>query len=236
MESRKIYGYARTSTPQQNIERQVRNIQKEYPGALMVTETYTGTKEDRPKWDKLKKSLVSGDTVVFDSVSRMSRDAESGFLTYQELYEKGVRLVFLKEPMINTEIYRAALEQSVPLTGTAVDAILEGVNRYLYIVAKEQIRLAFEQAEKEVQDLHQRTSEGMLTAKLNGKQIGQKQGAKLTTKKSVEAKRIILQHSKAFGGTLDDRECMALAGCSRNSFYKYKQELRGTAGYGIQNT
>lgn len=236
MEEKKIFGYARTSTPQQNIERQVRNIQKAYPGALIVTEIYTGTKEDRPKWDKLKRTLASGDTLVFDSVSRMSRDAENGYLTYHELYEKGVNLVFLKEPMINTEIYRSALEQSVPMTGTAVDAILEGVNRYLLIVAKEQIRLAFEQSEKEVRDLHQRTSEGMLTAKLNGKQIGQKRGAKLITKKSVEAKKIIMQHSKAFGGTLDDGECIALAGCSRNTYYKYKHELRGTAEDGIQNT
>ena len=46
-------------------------------------------------------------------------------------------------------------------------------------LAKEQIRLAFDQAEKEVEDLHQRTREGIQTARLNGKQIGQRQGAKL---------------------------------------------------------
>ena len=55
---------------------------------------------------------------------------------------------------------------------------MEGVNRYLMELAKEQIRLAFEQAQKEVDDLRQRTVEGMLTAKKNGKQIGQVKGAK----------------------------------------------------------
>lgn len=65
-------------------------------------------------------------------------------------------------------------------------------------LAKEQIRLAFEQSEKEVLDLHQRTKEGIETARLNGKQIGQKQGAKLDTKKSKAAKEIIKRYSKDF--------------------------------------
>ena len=88
-------------------------------------------------------------------------------------------------------------------------------------LAKEQIRLAFEQSQKEVDDLHQRTKEGIETARLSGKQIGQPKGTKLTTKKSIEAKAIIEKHSKSFNGTLSDDECIKLAGISRNSFYKY---------------
>ena len=49
-----------------------------------------------------------------------------------------------------------------------------GINQYLMALAKEQIRLAFDQAEKEVEDLHQRTREGIQTARLNGKQTGQR--------------------------------------------------------------
>ena len=60
--------------------------------------------------------------------------------------------------------------------------ILEGVNKYLMALAKEQIKLAFEQAEKEVSDLQQRTREGIQTARINGKQIGQKKGVIFTTK------------------------------------------------------
>ena len=89
----------------------------------------------------------------------------------------------------------------------------------------EQIEIAFQQAQKEVDDLHQRTREGMMTAKLNGKQIGRKSGSVIETKKSKAAKEIIKKHSKAFGGTLTDSECQKLAGISRNSFYKYKREL-----------
>lgn len=221
-----VYGYARISTAKQSIERQIRNIEREYPDAVIVQEAYTGTKIDRKEWNKLFAAAKTGDTIVFDSVSRMSRNAEEGFTVYEELYNRGVTLVFLKEPHINTDTYRKALESSIPMTNTAVDFILEGINRYLLELAREQIRLAFDQAEKEVEDLHQRTREGIQTARLNGKQIGQKPGAKLTTKKSIVAKEVILRHSKDFGGTLADVDVVKLTGLARNTYYKYKAELR----------
>lgn len=221
-----IYGYARISTAKQSIERQIRNIEREYPGAIIVQESYTGIKFDRKEWKKLFTKVKAGDILVFDSVSRMSRNAEEGFAVYEELFKRGVSLVFLKEHHIDTDTYRKALESSVPMTGTAVDCILRGVNQYLMALAKEQIRLAFDQAEKEVEDLHQRTREGIQTALLNGKQIGQREGARLTTKKSLEMKPIILQHCKDFGGSLSDIEIMKLTGLARNTYYRYKAELK----------
>lgn len=222
-----VYGYCRISTNKQSIERQVRNIRQAYAEAIILKEVYTGTKfQGRKELDKLLKTVRMGDIIVFDSVSRMSRNAEEGFLLYEELYAKGIELVFLKEPHINTETYKQALAQGVPTTGTVVDYILEGVNKYLMALAKEQIKLAFEQAEKEVQDLHQRTKEGIETARLNGKQIGQPAGTKLVTKKSLEAKELIRKYSKDFGGALNDKECIRLIGIARGSYYKYKAEMR----------
>ena len=229
---KKIYGYARISTPKQNIDRQVRNIQSVYSQAYIVREVYTGTKfQGRKELDKLLNKIRAGDTIVFDSVSRMSRNAEEGFLMYEELFRQSVSLIFLKEPHINTDTYKKALQGGIPTTGTNVDYILDGVNKYLLSLAKEQIRLAFEQAEKEVQDLHQRTREGIETARLAGKQIGQKPGAKLTTKKSVEKKAEILKYSKDFNGSLNDVACIQLTGLNRNTFYKYKKELKEQEGH-----
>lgn len=225
-----IYGYCRISTPQQNIERQERNIKAAYPDAVLVSEAYTGTKIERPKWSRLLTRVVKGDTIVFDSVSRMSRDAADGYAAYEDLYSRGVTLVFLKEPHINTDTYRAAMSVSLPKTDTKVDILLDAVEQFMLALAKEQIQLAFDQSEKEVKDLHQRTSEGIKTAKLNGKQIGQPKGAKLTTKKSIAAKQIIKQHAKEFGGSLSDPEVIKLAGISRNSYYKYKRELTEVEG------
>ena len=220
------YGYCRISRPKQSIERQIRNIKAQYQDSVIVQEVFTRTRMDRRQWQLLMKRVKAGDTIIFDSVSRMSGNAEEGFAAYEELFNRGVNLVFLKEPHINTDTYKKALENNVQLTGSNVDYILEGVNRYLMELAKEQIRLAFEQSEKEVEDLHQRTREGIETARLNGKQIGRKKDAKITTKKSLAAKEIIRKHSRDFNGTLSDVEVMQLTGLSRNTYYKYKRELK----------
>ena len=225
-----IYGYCRISRAKQSIERQIRNIKAVYPEAVIIEEVFTRTRIDRKEWNKLTSKVKCGDTIVFDSVSRMSGNAEEGFTAYEELYNSGVNLVFLKEPHINTDTYKQALQNNVVLTGGTVDYILEGVNKYLLALAKEQIKLAFEQSEKEVEDLHQRTREGLITAKLNGKQVGQKKGTKLTTKKSVAAKEVIAKHSKDFNGTLSDIDVMKLTGLSRNTYYKYKAEMKEAAG------
>lgn len=222
----KIYGYCRISTNTQNLERQVRNIKSNYQNAIIVEEVFTGIKiEGRAKWTNLLKVIKTGDTIVFDSVSRMSRNASEGFDLYEELFNKGVELVFLKEQHINTATYKKALTNNIQLTGTNVDFILEGVNKYLLALAKEQIKLSFDQSEKEVKDLQQRTKEGIETARINGKQIGGQKGVKLTTKKSVLAKQQILKYSKDFNGTNTDLEAIKIIGISRNSYYKYKKEL-----------
>ena len=81
-------------------------LKERFEDCVVVVETYTGTTLARPKWVKLKATLQPGDTVVFDEVSRMSRDAEEGFALYKELYEFGVNLIFLKESTLNTENFR----------------------------------------------------------------------------------------------------------------------------------
>ena len=228
----KEYGYCRKSQQKQNIERQIRNIKAEYPNAIIIQEAYTGTTIDRNEWNKLYKAVKAGDTIIFDSVSRMSRNAVEGFTAYEELFRRGVELVFLKEPHINTKTFKTAIETAIPMTGTNLDFILDGVNKYLMALAKEQIIIAFQQAEKEVADLHQRTREGIETARLNGKQIGLKQGTKLNVKKSAPAKEAIRKYSKDFDGVLEDAEVIKLAGISRNTYYKYKRELKEEAEQG----
>ena len=222
----KVYGYCRISTNKQNIDRQIRNIYKEYPDADIIKEEFTGTKiEGRKKFNKLLKNVKKDDTIVFDSVSRMSRNAEEGIKLYMDLYDKGINLVFLKEAYINTDVYKKQLENKVQLTGTKVDEILKGVNNYFKLLAAEQIKIAFDQSEKEVKDLQQRTKEGIQTAKNNGKQIGAVKGKKLTTKKSIATKEFIKECSRTFGGNLTDKRCIEACHVTEKTYYKYKKEL-----------
>lgn len=66
----------------------------------------------------------------------------------------------------------------------------------------------------------------MKRAQADGKVVGRKAGTKIETKKAKEQKRVILKHSRDFGGSLTDAECIKQTDLSRNTFYKYKRELK----------
>ena len=225
MRKANVYGYARISTMKQSIQRQIDNIKTIYPNAVIITEEYTGTKMDRPNWNKLVKNLTPGDTIVFDEVSRMSRNATEGFDTYKMLYDMGINLVFLKESPLNTENFRAT-QQIASVGNEIADLYIETTNKVLMILAEQQIKKAFETAQHEVDFLHKRTSEGIAVARAKGKQIGRTTGTKVETKKAKASKEKIKALSKEFNGTNTDLEVIAILGLARNTYYKYKAELK----------
>ena len=229
-----IYAYCRVSTKHQRITRQITNITELYPKAIIIREFYTSTTQSRPQWDKLISTIKKEDTIVFDSVSRISRNTGEGYNDYKTLYSMGVNLIFLNEPLINTSVFDSTknnlLNINIDTGNEAVNYFFKGnikvINDFLMALAEEQIKAAFNQSEKEVTDLHSRISQGIREAKRNGTQIGLIKGTELTTKKSIDCKAIIKKHAKDFGGTLDDPDVIKLCGCSRNSYYKYKREIK----------
>ena len=199
-----VYGYCRVSTLKQNIERQKNNIIAKYPEAIIYEEKLTGTKFSvRKQFKEMLFKVKPGDTIVFDSVSRMSRNAEEGIKLFRGLNEYGVNIVFLKDQYINTNMHPS----------------------------DEQIRYAFMLSEKEIEYFRIATKEGIKVAQSHGKRSGHASGTKLVTKKSIKAKEIILKHNKTFGGSLNDEETMKKAGVSHVTFYKYKKELVENGGY-----
>ena len=204
-----IYGYVRISTKKQVIARQVSNILKIYPNAKIFQEVFTGTTTNRPEWKKLKKIVQTGDTIIFDSVSRMSRNAIEGIQEYFSFFEKGINLIFLKEQYINTSLYQEQLKlnQNINVDDKDLnDTIMKGIREYLIKLAEKQIIIAFNQSEKEVQDLRQRTKEALREKKNQGIIGGLKPGTVLITKKSLEMKPNIKKLSRSFEGNLSDKE------------------------------
>ena len=66
-----------------------------------MKEVYTGTKfQGRKGLEKILQKVQAGDTIIFDSVSRMSRDAEEGFQLYEELFNRKVS----RKSRISTQI------------------------------------------------------------------------------------------------------------------------------------
>ena len=193
-----VYGYARISTKKQSLQRQINNIEAYNENAIIYEEEFTGRKvEGRKEFQKLLKKVKANDTIVFDSVSRMSRNTDEGIKLYMDLFDKGVNLIFLNMKKLATN----------------------------------QIRIAFEQSQKEVDDLSIRTSKGIEAkrkeAEKNNKKfkIGREAGAKVTTKKSIEAKKEIQRLSKDFNGSNKDKEVIEILKINRNTYYKYKKEL-----------
>lgn len=208
-----IYGYVRVSTKKQNTDRQKRNILSAYPTAMIFEDFYTRTKlEGREAWEQLCSVVAPGDTIVFDSVSRMSGNADEGFSAYQDFFEKNVELVFLQERYVNTSVYREALNNQIALTGTITDIILEAINRYLMALAKQQIYIAFENAEKEVIELRRRTIEGLETARKKGRV-----GGRPTLSHEKQAELYIMYYS----GEYQANEIAQKTGVPVSTLYNY---------------
>lgn len=239
-----IYGYARVSTANQRLDRQIKNIEQwagERKIEKIYREKFTGTTLDRPQLSRLLSVLKYGDTVVFDSVSRMSRTATEGFELYMTLMNKGIDLVFYKEPHINTEYYKMMQAKQLEIIKTGndsadnlINAVLAALTKFQNEQLQGQIMIAFQQSEKEVTDLHKRIAEGIATTKQHNmtlppeqqKRIGRRHGEKIETKRAKDMKEKMRRHLKYYDGSMMDKEFMEAYRLSRKTFYKYKKELR----------
>lgn len=70
----------------------------------------SGSTFNRPEWIKLEKGLHEGDTIVFKELSRFTRECENGYAKYMELLEKGINLIFLDNPTLNTSYIKQMMK------------------------------------------------------------------------------------------------------------------------------
>ncbi len=227
------YGYVRVSTRQQKTQRQIDNIKAFQSDAVIYEEKQSGRDiEGRAVFRKLLDKVKSGDVIIFDEVSRMSRNAEEGYRLYMELMEQGIQLVFLKERHIDTDEYRRRTQNHIERVSSANPKMDNLINGILGLVEdfekenlKDNIKLAFQQAEHERLLLVKRVKEGK--AKSGAHQGRPKGSQNIKTIKADYIKRIIKEQSKDFEGKFSDAKIMReyLQGIARNTYYKYKKEL-----------
>lgn len=231
------YGYVRVSTRQQKTQRQVDNIKSFCPSAVIYEEKQSGKDiEGRAVFRRMIGKVKAGDTVVFDEVSRMSRNAEEGYRIYMELMEKGVDLVFLKERHIDTDEYRRRAQNHIEKVSSSNEKMDKFVNGILDLVAefeqenlKDNIRIAFEQAEGERRLMIRRVKEGKAAS---SQKQGRPPGSRnRTSEKPERIRKVILEQSRDFSGRFSDAKIMReyLPGIARNTYYRYKRELRDKA-------
>lgn len=151
--SNKTFAYIRVSSKEQNIARQVETMKKE---GINDRDTFidkaSGKDFDRPKYQLLKQMVREGDTVVFDSITRMGRNMNDTMKEYEWFVENNVQLRFIKEPMINTnneqdDIMKQAIQKIILTLLTAF-------------------------AEKEREEIKTRQAEGIAVAKHKGIKFG----------------------------------------------------------------
>ncbi|WNF35042.1 recombinase family protein [Bacillaceae bacterium IKA-2] len=91
-----IYGYARVSTTQQDLIRQL-DLIKEYNCQEILTEKMSGVKADRPELIRLRDKVRPGDTLVIESFSRLGRSTKDLIELVEYFENKGVKLISIKE-------------------------------------------------------------------------------------------------------------------------------------------
>ncbi|MGO1470633.1 MAG: recombinase family protein [Tissierella sp.] len=90
------YGYARVSTNNQELARQIDLLEKENCNEIL-TEKITGTKTKRPQLDRLRDKIRPGDTIVVESFSRLGRSTKDLIELVNYFEDNNIKLISLKE-------------------------------------------------------------------------------------------------------------------------------------------
>ncbi|MGL5328560.1 MAG: recombinase family protein [Peptostreptococcaceae bacterium] len=151
--SSKIFGYARVSTKEQNLDRQI-EVLRAYgiDDRDIITDKQSGKDFNRDGYAVLKGSLLrEGDTLVIKELDRLGRDMEQIKDEWNSLLKSGVDIIVIDTPILNTT-NKGDLEKS--LISTIVFELLS----YM--------------AEKERQKIKQRQAEGIAIARAKGVKLG----------------------------------------------------------------
>lgn len=166
------YAYIRCSTVDQNEARQVKTM-KELGIDMrnMFVDKLSGKNLERPNYQKLKETVKEGDTIVFDSISRLSRRYDDIKDEYKYFKDNKIILKFVKEPILNTS------DSDKDIIQIAIsDIILSLLSAF---------------AEKEREDIKIRQAEGIAIAKAAGKFKGRKTKLVEGGKEELRMKKII---------------------------------------------
>ena len=126
-----IIGYARVSKDDQNLGRQIDQL-KNFGAEKIIKEKYTGTKRNRPGIEQLLQTIRKEDSVVVESISRLGRNTLDILNLIQELDQKQIQFVSLKENMnTSTPTGKAMLQMMSVIAelerNLLVDRVREGI-------------------------------------------------------------------------------------------------------------
>lgn len=202
-ERTKIFGYARTSTREQNEDRQLIALKEMgVPEKNIFLDKLSGKNFDRPQYKKLVRKLDGNSVLYIKSIDRLGR-------SYRDLSEqwriitkeKGADVVVIDMPILDTR-------REKNLLGTFISDLILALLSYV--------------AESEYRTIHQRQAEGIAAAKARGFKFGR------PPKPLPENFHEVYQKWKT--GKLSVAEAARQCGMPRSTFY-YKAQVYKNATY-----
>jgi len=151
-----IFGYARVSTLEQNLDRQLDQL-KENGAEEIIQEKITGTKADRPQLNRLLDKIREGDTILVSDLTRLSRSTKDLFNLVDKIEKKGANIKSLKESWLDTTTPQ----------GKLMFTFMAGISQF----------------ERDL--ISQRTIEGLAAARARGKVGGRKSKLDSNKKKAI---------------------------------------------------
>lgn len=196
----KIYGYARVSTKEQNLDRQINalieyGVQREN----IKTDKESGKDFDRPMYQLLKNDILrEGDTLVIKELDRLGRNMEQTKEEWAYLEKQGISIVVIDTPVINTA-GKSDLERK--------------------LISNIMLELLSYVAEKERLKIKQRQLEGIENAKQKGKHLG---------RPKAEFPILFEEYYKKWkDGEITATKCMQILNLKRTTFYKLVKQYEG---------
>ena len=184
--------YARVSTKNQSLERQVRKFRElGIDERDIYTDKYTGGKIERPGFNeflriaKVLKKRGFEVELYFDDISRFSRTSTEGQKLYYELMESGYRLIFLKTPHINSEAVKERMVATQNIDMNNLGKLGEAIKNLVTVVIEMQVATEFDRVQKEREDISRRTKEGLLRPEIK-KKLGKQTLYPVNLEKVVE--------------------------------------------------
>ena len=160
MLAEKIFGYARVSSKEQNLDRQIDELKKYVPNSVdIITEKQSGKDFDRPEYKKLRMMMRSGDTLYLMSLDRLGRNKLEVKQELENLRAAGVNIRILDIPTTMMDFGQY---------GDMQRGIMEMVNNIL-------IEVLSTIAESERRTIRKRQAEGIAAARARGKHLGRPQ-------------------------------------------------------------
>lgn len=197
----KTFAYVRVSSKEQNINRQL-DIMRSLgiDERDMFIDKASGKDTNREQYQALKSIVREGDTVVFDSITRLSRNMNDIKKEYEWFTTNKINLQFVKEPMLNT-------------TNDKTDVMKQAINDIILTLLG-----AFAQQERE--NIKQRQKEGIESAKARGKHLGRPK-ATLTKEQQLQFEKLYIKWK---ANEITATAMMNELNMKRTTFYKIIKE------------